>query len=99
MLLGLAYQLLRFIADLVLVRIRTDAQLRAQVLALRHQLRLLDESAGPPGCLLTACGSIQTPRSRGQPRVLVDQPVQSRPADHWTGNGQEWGGRPRRPQL
>src|SRR5215471_7442559 len=40
MLLGLSYQLIRFIADLVLVRTRSDAQLRAEVLALRHQLRV-----------------------------------------------------------
>src|SRR5215472_2769160 len=40
MLLGLSYQLIRFIADLVLVRTRSDAQLRAEVLVLRHQLRV-----------------------------------------------------------
>ena len=38
MLLGLTYQLIRFLTDLVLVRTRSDAQLRAEVLALRHQL-------------------------------------------------------------
>jgi hypothetical protein len=40
--LGLTYQLNRFLTDLVLVRTRSDAQLRAQVLALRHQLRVLE---------------------------------------------------------
>jgi hypothetical protein len=42
MLLGLTYQLIRFLTDLVLVRTRSDAQLRAQVLALRLQLRVLE---------------------------------------------------------
>ena len=48
MLLGLTYQLMRFITDLVLVRTRSDAQLRAEVLALRHQLRLLERKVGKP---------------------------------------------------
>ena len=46
MLLGLTYQLMRFITDLVLVRTRSDAQLRAEVLALRHQLRVLERKVG-----------------------------------------------------
>ena len=45
MLLGLTYQLVLFIADLVLIRTRSDAQLCAEVLALRHQLPRL----GPQG--------------------------------------------------
>ncbi len=48
MLLGLTYQLIRFIADLVLVRTRSDARLRAEVLALRHQLRVLERRVGKP---------------------------------------------------
>jgi len=48
MLLGLAYQFIRFIADLVLVRTRSDTQLRAEVLALRHQLRVLERKVGKP---------------------------------------------------
>ena len=48
MLLGLTYQLMRFITDLVLVRTRSDAQLRAEVLALRHQLPLLERKVGKP---------------------------------------------------
>ena|SRR5215471_8622192 len=48
MLLSLTYQLIRFITDLVLVRIRSDAQLCAEVLALRHQLRLLERKVGKP---------------------------------------------------
>ena len=47
MLLGLTYQLMRFI-DLVLVRTRSDTQLRAEVLALRHQLRVLERKHGKP---------------------------------------------------
>src|SRR5215831_13111571 len=48
MLLGLTYQLMRFITDLVLVRTRSDAQLRAEVLALRRQLRVLERKVGKP---------------------------------------------------
>ena len=48
MLLGLTYQLMRFISDLVLVHARSDAQLRAEVLALRHQLRVLERKVGKP---------------------------------------------------
>src|SRR5215471_10003358 len=48
MLLSLTYQLMRFITDLVLVRTRSDAQVRAEVLALGHQLRLLERKAGKP---------------------------------------------------
>ena len=68
MLLGLAYQLIRFIADLVLVRTRSDAQLSAEVLALRHQLRVLERRAGEPAWqpgdrLLLAALSRLLPRS------------------------------------
>jgi hypothetical protein len=48
MLFSLAYSLARFLAELLLVRHRSDAQLRAEVLALRHQLRILERQAGPP---------------------------------------------------
>ena len=41
MLLSLAYSLARLVADLCLVRMRSDAQLRDEVLALHHQLRVL----------------------------------------------------------
>jgi hypothetical protein len=44
----LAYALIRFLADLCLVRTRSDARLRAEVLALRHQLRVLERKAGKP---------------------------------------------------
>ena len=37
MLLGLTYQLVLLVVDLVWVRTRSDAQLRAEVLALRQQ--------------------------------------------------------------
>src|SRR5215472_18516715 len=40
MLLSLLYQLVRYLTDLALVRTQSDAQLRAEVLALRHQLRV-----------------------------------------------------------
>jgi len=52
-LLGLTDQL--FVVELVLVRTRSDAQLRAEVLALRHQLRVLERKVGkPPGSLVIA---------------------------------------------
>src|SRR5215470_19865526 len=48
MLLGLTYQLVLFVVDLVLIRSRSDAQLRAELLALRHQLRVLERKVGKP---------------------------------------------------
>src|SRR5215831_9821368 len=48
MLLSLAYTLVRFLAELCLVRIRSNLQLRAEVLALRHQLRVLERKLGKP---------------------------------------------------
>jgi putative transposase len=48
MLLGLTYQLVLFVVDLVLVRTSPDAQLRAEVLALRHQLCALERKVGKP---------------------------------------------------
>jgi putative transposase len=48
MLFHLAYALVGFLADLILVRLRSDAQLRAEVLALRHQLRVLDRQTRRP---------------------------------------------------
>src|SRR5215469_12354062 len=50
MFLSLTYQLVLFVVDLVLVRTRSDAQLRAEVLALRHQLRVLERKVGKPAC-------------------------------------------------
>ena len=48
MLQSLAYTLLRFLADLLLVRTRSDVRLRAEILALRHQLRVLERQVGKP---------------------------------------------------
>ncbi len=48
MLFTLACALIRFLADLCLVRTRSDARLRAVVLVLRHQLRVLERKAGKP---------------------------------------------------
>ena len=48
MLLGLTYQLVLFVVDLVLVRTSSEAQLRAEMLALRHQLRVLERKVGKP---------------------------------------------------
>jgi putative transposase len=68
MLLGLTYQLVLFVVDLVLVRTRSDAQLRTEVLALRHQLRVLERRVGKPAWqpgdrILLACVSRLLPRS------------------------------------
>jgi hypothetical protein len=60
MLLGLTYQLVLIVVDLVLVRTSSDAQLRAEVLALRHQLRALEckvgKSAWQPGDRILLAG-------------------------------------------
>ncbi len=68
MLLSLAYSLVRFLADLLLVRGRSDAGLRAEVLSLRHQLRVLERKLGKPSWqpgdpLLLAALSRLLPRS------------------------------------
>ncbi len=46
LLLSLTYQLVVFVVDLVLVSTRSHAQLRAEELALRHQLRALERKVG-----------------------------------------------------
>ena len=77
MLLGLAYQLTRFFTDLILVRTGSDAQLRA-VLALRHQLRVLERKVGKPAWqpgdrVLLAALSQLLPRSAWS--ALLPKPV------------------------
>ena len=44
----LLYDLLRLLIEILIVRSRGDAQLRAEVLALRHQLGVLERQVGPP---------------------------------------------------
>ncbi|HKF17983.1 MAG TPA: hypothetical protein VKF14_12425 [Candidatus Dormibacteraeota bacterium] len=58
MLLGLTYQLIRFVADLVLVRTRSVAKLRAEVLVLRHQLQVLERRVGQRVCGQEARGHL-----------------------------------------
>src|SRR5215471_14391242 len=77
MLLGLTYQLVLFVVDLVLVRTSSHAQLRAGVLALRHQLRVLERKVGKPAWrpgdrILLAALSRLLPRS-GLPSLLPKQ--------------------------
>jgi hypothetical protein len=48
MLLGITYQLVLFIADFVLVRTRSDAELRAELHPLRDQLCVLDRRVRKP---------------------------------------------------
>src|SRR5215470_3924826 len=72
MLLSLAYTLARFLAHLCLVGIRSDVQLRAEVLALRHQLRVLERKLGKPRWqpgdrILLASLSRPCPDPPGQP--------------------------------
>src|SRR5215831_9526730 len=82
MLLSLAYTLVRFLAELCLARIRSDAQLRAEVLALRHQLRVLERKLGRPRWqpgdrLLLACLSRLLPRPAWS--ALLPSPETLRP--------------------
>ena len=42
MLLSLLYAFVRFLLEILLVRTSSEARLRAEVLALRHQLRVLE---------------------------------------------------------
>ena len=48
MLPALLYQLVRYPTDLALVSTQSDAQLPAEVLPLRHQLRVLERKVGKP---------------------------------------------------
>ena len=48
MLYSLLYDLLRLVIEILIVRGRGDAQLRAEVLALRHQLGILERQVGRP---------------------------------------------------
>ena len=48
MLYRLLYDLLRLLIEILIVRGRGDAQLRAEVLALRHQLGVLERQVGRP---------------------------------------------------
>ena len=68
MLLALVYQLVRYLTDLALVSSQSDARLCAEVLALRHQLRVLERKLGRPAWqpgdrLLLAALSRLLPRS------------------------------------
>jgi len=45
---SLLYDMLRLLIEILIVRGRGDAQLRAEVLALRHQLRVLERQVGRP---------------------------------------------------
>ena len=48
MLLSLLYSLVRFVLEILLVRTSSEARLRAEVLALRHQLRVLERQVKRP---------------------------------------------------
>jgi len=51
---SLFYALARLMIDVLIYRDRTDARLRAEVLVLRHKLRVLERQAGPPRWLMSA---------------------------------------------
>ena len=56
MLYSLLYDLLRLLIEILIVRGRGDARLRAEVLALRHQLGVLERQVvGPSGVLTISC--------------------------------------------
>ncbi len=48
MLFSLAYAVVRLVLEVLIVQGRPNAELRAKVLALRHQLRVLERQAGRP---------------------------------------------------
>ena len=48
MLLSLLYAVVRFLLEILLVRTSSEARLRAEVLALRHQLRILERQVNWP---------------------------------------------------
>ena len=48
MLYSFLYDLLRLMIEILIVRSRGDAELRAEVLALRHQLGVLERQIGRP---------------------------------------------------
>ncbi len=75
MLLALFYAALRFLVELLVLRQQPDARLRVEVLALRHQLRVLERQIRRPRWqsadrLLLAALSRALPRSSWQ-RLLV----------------------------
>jgi hypothetical protein len=45
---SLLYAVLRFALDLLIIRRKSEAELRAEVLALRHQLGVLERQVGKP---------------------------------------------------
>ena len=45
---SLLYALARLVIDVLIYRDRSDARLRAEVMVLRHQLRVLERQAGRP---------------------------------------------------
>jgi len=73
----LAYALVRFLVELLLIRLRSDARLRAEVLALRHQFRVLERQSRKPRwqaadrLLLTALSRLL---SRSGRRSLLPSP-------------------------
>lgn len=70
------YDLLRVLIEILIVRGRGDAQLRAEVLALRHQLGVLEHQVGrprwqPADRMLLAAISRALPRSGGRSYTLL----------------------------
>src|SRR5262249_6409289 len=74
---SLVYVVVRFLLEVLIVRHRSEARLRAEVLVLRHQLPVLARQAGrprwqPSDRLLMAAISRVLPRS--DPRSLIPRP-------------------------
>jgi hypothetical protein len=61
---SLAYAVVRLVLEALIVHGRANAGLRAEVLALRHQLRVLERQAGRPRWQIPSCRAtrVTTPK-------------------------------------
>jgi len=76
MILGLLYSVVRTLVDLLLIRLKSDTALQVEILALRHQLRVLERQVTRPPFrhgdqLILAALSRRLPRPAWQSFLLV----------------------------
>ena len=57
MLLALIYSVFRLVLDALIDRRRSDANLRLELLVLRHQLRVLERQVNPVRCTYQSAGT------------------------------------------